>query len=258
MLRAIEVKAGSPRALQAFPPGSSTAAPFNLAYRLGKIRDLGCLHGTWLDFGCADGFYTTGLTRYGASSAIGVDVIGDRVAEARLKQAGQRNVEFHLVASSSLPFQDATFDGVLLNEVLEHVYSEDDVLKELLRVLRPGGSLIIMSPNRWFPFEGHGGHIGSLQLRWPVPFLPWLPGRIGQRFMHARNYWPHELRELVRKHGFAITAVDFVWPVFEIHPWLPAAVVRRYQKIIPFLERLPGIRRFGVSVFVAARKPDVL
>jgi len=43
--------------------------------------------------------------------------------------------------------------------------------------------------------------------------------------------------------------------VLEVHAWLPPGAIRKYQTLIPRLEKIPFIRRFGVSVFVAARKP---
>jgi SAM-dependent methyltransferase len=245
----------SARIVQSFPPGASTAAPFNVSYRLGKIKQLGLLKGKWLDYGCAEGGYTSALTEFGANSAIGVDVIEDRITEARRQNGNTAKTEFIYADSDRIPLPDATFDGVLVNEVLEHVTSEASTLSEIFRVLRPGGFLIVMSPNRWFPFEGHGGHIRDLQLPWPVPFLPWLPKNFGQRFMFARNYWPNELRDLIKSEGFTIRALDFVWPVFEVYRWFPASFIKRYQKFIPILEKIPILRRFGVSVFVAAQKP---
>jgi SAM-dependent methyltransferase len=243
------------RVIRAFPPGTSTAAPVNLAYRLGKIQKLRVLSGKWLDCGCAEGSYTVGLTNFGAETAVGADVIEDRVTEAKEKAKGQSNVEFVHISTEVLPFADSVFDGVLMNEVLEHVSDENKVLSEIFRVLRPNGCLVVMSPNRWFPFEGHGGHIGRIQLPWPVPLLPWLPSKFALRFMHARNYWPYELADLIRAQGFVIQTTEFVWPVFEIHAWLPSALIRRYQTSIPTLEKIPVLRRFGVSVFVMAKKP---
>ncbi|WBK00988.1 class I SAM-dependent methyltransferase [Methylocystis parvus] len=238
-----------------FPPGASTAAPLNLTYRIGKIEALGPVKGRWLDYGCADGSYTSALVERGASRADGVDVVAERIEEARNRFQDSGSLTFQHVPVDHLPFEDDMFDGALVNEVLEHVRDEMTSLAEILRVLRPGGRLIVMSPNRWFPFEGHGGHIGEIQLPWPVPFLPWLPSSVGQRFMHARNYWPGELRDLVEAAGFIIEQADFVWPVLEVHAWLPAGAIKRYQALIPLLERAPFIRRFGVSVFIAARKP---
>ena len=73
--------------------------------------------------------------------------------------------------------------------------------------------------------------------------------------MNARNYWPYELQDLVSKEQFSISVVDFVWPVLE-YRWLPESLIRLYQKAIPKLEKIPAIRRLGVSVFLVAQKRE--
>ncbi len=245
---------GRNRIIQHFEPGCSTAVPSNVTYRLAKIRDLGLLKGEWLDCGCADGGYTVALVDLGAARAVGVDALEERIVLAHERERSHPAVRFLHASAEALPFNEASFDGVLLNEVLEHVADEVQTLREIHRVLRPGGHLIVMSPNRWFPFEGHGMHIGQHLFWFPVPLLPWLPSRISQRFMHARNYWPHELRDVVRNEGFVIRTAGFVWPVFEVYPWLPYPVIHQYRKLVPVLERAPFIRRFGVSIFIVAQK----
>jgi SAM-dependent methyltransferase len=248
---------GNPRrTVQAFEAGDSTAVPSNVAYRLAKLRDLGILRGRWLDCGCADGGYTAALVEQGATEAVGVDPDEERISRARKRGRDRSAVQFLCASAEALPFPDATFDGVLLNEVLEHVRDEVRTLGELRRVLRPGGYLAIMSPNRWFPFEGHGMRIGRITVNVPVPFLPWIPHVIARHVLRARNYWPHELRDLVRSQGFTIRQAGFVLPIFEVYPWLPAPVIRQYRRLVPVLERTPLLRRFGVSNLVVAQKQD--
>lgn len=242
------------RLVQHFYPGESTAASLNVQYRLGRIRELGLLKGEWLDYGCADGGYTVAMADLGAAKVVGVDVIEDRITEARQREGLSEAVQFFPINDETLPFADASFDGVWMNEVFEHVLDEMQTLREVHRVLRPGGHLVLISPNRWFPFEGHGMHVGTHNFWQPVPILPWLPPLIGQRFMHARNYWPSELRKIVRDAGFRLHTKAFIWPVLEVHPWLPAPLIRRYQKLIPVFDRMPAIRCFGVSNFIIGEK----
>ena len=225
-----------------------------MAYRLGKIRARGILHGSWLDCGCAVGGYTLALAKWGAERVVGIDVEPERLREAQARETDSANVTFRYVASDDLPFPDASFDAVLLNEVLEHVADEGHTLREIRRVLREGGHLVLMGPNRWFPFEGHGMRIGDRKINVPVPILPWIPAVIAQPFMRARNYWPHEMQHLVRGAGFEILETSVVFPVFERWPWLPAPVIIWYRRLVPVLERAPIVRRFGVSTFILARK----
>ncbi|GAC1407924.1 MAG: hypothetical protein NVSMB52_21030 [Chloroflexota bacterium] len=242
------------RIVAQFEPGCSTAAPSNRNYRLGKLRDYGVLRGRWLDCGAAEGGYTVMLPQMGADSAVGVDPEEARISEARRLHGGNNRVEFHCASAEALPFTDASFDGVFLNEVLEHVRDEAQTLQELWRVLKQGGYLVVMTPNRGFPFEGHGMRVNGRDINVPIPFLPWVPNSIAQPYMRARNYLPHELQRLVCEAGFVIRRTGFLFPMFEVYRWLPAPIVRHYRALIPLLERSPLIQRLGNSACVVAQK----
>jgi SAM-dependent methyltransferase len=238
------VPVGKPR------PGQSTATPANVSYRVGRIAPY--LSGRWLDFGCADGGYVAALLRNGASTVVGVDV-----SECRIKNANARNIPnacFQVFNGARLDFEDSSFDGAFVNEVLEHVVDEQESLREIHRVLRPGGHLTLMSPNRWFPIEGHDVLIGKVTLG-PAPLIPWLPEPLTRKWTKARNYWPHQLVGHVRDAGFTVQEVGFIWPVFEVYPWLPERVILSYRKWMPRLSNTPGLRRFGLSTLVVATKP---
>jgi SAM-dependent methyltransferase len=230
-------------------PGESTAYEQNVLYRTGKISEYA--RGHWLDYGCADGGYAAGLLHVGAHHVTGVDVDPDRVAAAVAR--GLEHAEFETIDGDRLPFEDDTFDGAFVNEVMEHVQDESAVLHELRRVLRPDGLLVVMSPNRWFPFEGHGIQVGKWKSRRPTPLVPWLPRRVSQPMMEARNYWPHELEDLVRSAGFTLVRTGFVWPVFERYDWLPERVGNWYRDRVTRFDEVPALRRLGVSTMIVAR-----
>lgn len=235
--------------------GCSTASPVNLDYRLGKLAERGLLRGDWLDCGCASGEYAAAMVRYGVDRVVGIDVEEARISQAREKYGNIRNAWFCTASSEAMPFPDGAFDGVLLNEVLEHVRDEACTLREIYRVLRPGGHLALMSPNRWFPFEGHVIAIGAWSVPAPIPLLPWLPRKLSQPVMVARNYWPNELRDLVLRCGFEVVCSRSIFPTLEIYRWLPARIARRYRRAVPLIERTPLINRFGVSTFILAARP---
>ena len=231
-------------------PGNSTARPLNVSYRIGRIANL--VEGRWLDLGCADGGYAAELLQQGATEVIGVDTEQERVAQAEARNLP--HASFQVAYGENLPFPEGHFDGVFLNEVFEHVTDEKATMREVARVLAPGGRLVLISPNRWFPFEGHGMRTSFFVVGFPVPLLPWLPKSLASRWMMARNYWPSQLVDHVKAAGLTVESCGFIWPVLEIYPWLPKYLRDTYQAHIRFFDRTPGLRRFGVSTMVVARR----
>jgi len=64
---------------------------------------------------------------------------------------------FVLGDAQALPFKGAVFDLISLISVIEHVEEQEQVVYEVFRALKPGGSLVIQIPNRYFPIELHSG-----------------------------------------------------------------------------------------------------
>jgi SAM-dependent methyltransferase len=232
-------------------PGAATATPRNVEYRISRVAKY--LSGRWLDYGCAEGGYARALLANGADQVVGVDVLEDRVADAR--QAGIPNTVFEAFDGFRLSFADCSFDGAFVNEVYEHVADEQTALKELFRVLRPGGYLVLISPNRWFPIEGHAVRLMGKSSSKPMVGIPWLPERLTRPFTEARNYWPRQLTRHIADTGFAILEVGFIWPVMEQYPWLPPRIMKIYQSHFRRWDRTIGLRRFGVSTMVVGVKP---
>jgi SAM-dependent methyltransferase len=232
--------------------GEATATPLNVTYRIDRISRY--LSGSWLDFGCADGGYDAEILTRGAEAVTGVDVEESRIVAA--KRRAIPNTEYLTFDGHTLPFGDNQFDGTFMNEVFEHVTDERRALSEIRRVLKPGGCLALISPNRWFPVEGHNVTIGPKTIC-PAPLIPWLPERLTHNWTAARNYWPRQLERQVSAAGFAIKEIGFVWPVLETYPWLPPKGIDWYQRNFRTWDHVPGLRRFGVSTMVIGVKPAI-
>ena len=96
-----------------------------------------------LDVGCLEGSYTRMYAdRVGTESIHGVDI--SLLDEARAK--GIDVIEFDLNSGEKLPHADSEFDVVVCIESLEHIYPTDFMLREIHRVLKPGGTAIIDVP----------------------------------------------------------------------------------------------------------------
>ena len=84
---------------------------------------------------------------------LGHDVVVVDLDQERIK-FGKRSVQALFVRADGyrLPFADATFDEVVLEEILEHLEDQKAFISEAYRVLRPAGRIILSTPNRW-PFR---------------------------------------------------------------------------------------------------------
>jgi arsenite methyltransferase len=98
-----------------------------------------------LDAGCGPGFYVAEtLERVGPQGSVaGVDASAAMLAAAARRCEGHGNVSFHEGDVTALPVPDADFDRALSVQVLEYVTDIPAALGELLRVLRPGGRLLV-------------------------------------------------------------------------------------------------------------------
>jgi len=99
-----------------------------------------------LDCACGEG-YGSRLLATGAASVTGLDIDADTVEHARRRYAGD-GVRFECASALALPFGDACFDAVVSFETLEHLAEHDQLLAEFRRVLRPGGFVLLSSPDR--------------------------------------------------------------------------------------------------------------
>jgi 2-polyprenyl-3-methyl-5-hydroxy-6-metoxy-1,4-benzoquinol methylase len=137
------------------------------------LADLDLAGRTLLDAGCGTGLFSARAVQRGAS-VTSIDV-GDRLLARVAAKCESTRVVGRLEA---LPFADASFDVVLSTEVVEHLPRPIDGIRELVRVLRPGGRLVVTTPNRaWHaavrvanalrlrPYEGLEHWVGFAQLR---------------------------------------------------------------------------------------------
>ncbi len=131
-----------------------------------------------LDFGCGDGASVYAYRRAG-SAAFGVDIddlAGD--VRQRLIQDGLADAHEQVFAqldldNFSLPFPDEWFDFVFSDQVFEHVQNYPESIREISRVLKPGGASLHIFPARWRPIETHVlvPFAGVVQAHWYL--LPW-------------------------------------------------------------------------------------
>jgi SAM-dependent methyltransferase len=207
-----------------------------------------------LDLGCGVGEYVRAFAREGAR-AIGCDVDLPRLREARIRGA----TTVLAAAGESLPFKTASLDLVVLNEVIEHVQNDRATMREVGRVLAPGGICVIFAPNRLFPFETHGIYLTSRgQRRYVfgnIPLVNWLPDASSDRLVpHARVYTRRTLDAAVMGSGLEIVVRDHVFPGFDNIASRLGAPGRLLRTLMHTLEEGP-LRSFGISHVYILRQP---
>jgi SAM-dependent methyltransferase len=88
-----------------------------------------------------------------------------RAALSRLVRHGGLATQ---ATAEALPFPDAAFDLVMAMDIIEHAVDDEPVFRELARVLRPGGALVLSSPlhpDKWTSFDDVVGHLRRYQPR---------------------------------------------------------------------------------------------
>ncbi len=105
---------------------------------------------TALDVGCGSGVYTEELLRLGYATT-GMDLSGEMIEACRRRFNGLTNIApaVHLVIGDieHLPFDDASFDLVLCIGVLGYLIEDEQAVRELARVIKPGGYVVVNVTN---------------------------------------------------------------------------------------------------------------
>ena len=111
--------------------------------------------GVLLDVGCGEGRHIFGVMQdYPLMKCIGIDMDHEsiKIAEegyAYFKSISHAGAEFLKGSAYNIPFPDNFFDLVICSEVLEHLHEYNDAVKEMHRVLKPGGKLYASVPASW-------------------------------------------------------------------------------------------------------------
>lgn len=127
-----------------------------------------------LDLGCNDGALTAGLAALGALEVIGVDV--DAQAIARAAAHSSPSVTFRVSSIDRIPLPDASIDTVISYDVFEHVEKPAALARELARVVRKDGAVLIGTWSWCHPFAPH---------LWSVMPVPWAHFLVSERTLLA-------------------------------------------------------------------------
>jgi SAM-dependent methyltransferase len=222
-----------------------------------------------LDLGTGFGRHAFETARCGAH-VVAADLATDEVATTRatfsaMAEAGELTDEVHTLVLRAdalrLPFEDGAFDRIITSEVLEHIPDDHGALRELFRVLRPGGRLAVTVPAEL-----------PERICWALNDAYHAPKAPGG---HVRIYGRTELELELGHAGFRVVGGHRAHALHSAYWWLKCAVglendtnpaVRAYHRLLTWdITRAPALTRtterllnpvLGKSLVLYADRPE--
>ena len=206
---------------------------------LGSSRDIDGR--TVLEIGCGRGEFACWLSSLSPPPrevvAADFSCAALEKGQAVAKERGLRNISWEKADIQALPFANNRFDTVISCETIEHVPNPRLAIRELARVLKPGGRLILTTPNYFGPFGLYRAYLRCAGRRYteagqPINKFVMLP---------LTRLW-------ARQSGLKVLAVDSVGIPFFI-PGRPPVALRLPESLRWFW------RWFGLQSCIIAEKP---
>jgi ubiquinone/menaquinone biosynthesis C-methylase UbiE len=170
-----------------------------------------------LDLGCGTGATLSMLGGFGRACGLDASPEALRFCRARGGLSLVRGL------AGDLPFRDASFDAVVALDLLEHVGEDGNVLREMCRVTRPGGRVVLTVP--------------ALAILWSAH---------DEALHHQRRYGARDLGERVRGAGFSVEKLSFA--MFFL--FLPILLCRLYERVLGQRDREPETSLVRVPAFL--------
>jgi len=187
--------------------------------------------GTMLDLGCGEGRHIFGLMeKFPDLKCIGLDPHIESLDKAFeglkfLESISNTKTNFLSGSAYSLPFSDDSFDLVVCSEVLEHLHDYKDAIKEINRVLKPGGQFLASVPAEfpekicWLLSEAYQNQPGG----------------------HLRIFKKNELIKEIAEHNFSFESSQRFHSIHSAYWWLRCLfwksqesniIIKGYKKIL--------------------------
>jgi SAM-dependent methyltransferase len=208
------------------------------------------IKGRVLDNGCGVGRYMQHLVPY-AGSITGLEFDFERAQQANVNSAQIINA-----AGESLPFPSASFDVILSHEVLEHVANDHRSIQEMVRVLKPGGVIVLFVPNLGYPFETHGVYWRGHYHFGNIPLVHYLPVAWRQRLTpHVRSYSISDLSGLLVGLPVQVIEKRIIFGGYDNLIYRYGFFGRLLRALLHGLEKTP-LKTLGLSHFWVVQKGD--
>ncbi len=234
---------------------ANTFAKYELFLRQARVG--GCI----LDVGSGAGQVVNRLAQFG------YDAHGVEVSVSSLAVAKRGKGTFHEVAGNRLPFPNDRFDAVGSFTVLEHIEDPAQSLREMIRVTKPGGIIVVACPN-FLRVVGLSSHHyrtrgivnkfrNALTLLAKGALLLLRPHRLQFKKMMPvvadREFQPDDDAIIVTNP----IDVRGIWKTHDIEPVYHSSLLYQTSPLLETISRLPVIRTVTGGVFLVGRKTSV-
>ena len=206
------------------------------------------INGLILENGCGVGMYVEKLTNLGGR-VIGLEYDFERTVEARINSDKIINA-----AGEFIPLPSSTFDLILSHEVIEHVQDDRAAIREMVRVLKPGGRVVIFCPNRGYPYETHGifwkgkYHFGNKL------FINYLPRAWRNKLApHVRVYSSSDMQKLFEGLNVKFIERTVIFGAYDNIIARFSMFGKFLRAVLQFLESTP-LKGLGLSHFWVVEK----
>lgn len=187
-----------------------------------------------LEIGCGTSLFTEKVFNVTQSNITAIDISDDLLQRAKQKLP---NVTFLQEDAMNMSFADNTFDSVWGSSVLHHLDIEQ-ALKEIYRVLKPGGPIVFAEPNMLNP---------QIFIQKNVSFIKRWMGDSPDETAFVR--W--KLKKTLKKIGFKDIKI---FPYDFLHPAIPPKMIKFIRKMGLIFEKTPIIKEIAGSLIIYAKK----
>ncbi|MEO0312404.1 MAG: hypothetical protein RIQ89_2061 [Bacteroidota bacterium] len=184
-----------------------------------------------LDVGCGLA-YGTALMAADANTITGLDYDGDTIAHNEERYQAIKNLNFKQGTIPPIPFDDNSFDVITSFQFIEHIALQKEFLAECMRVLKPGGNLLVTTPNAKMSLARNPFHVHEYtfdEMRSQITTMCKQYQLKGLQGNETVNKYYLENGKWVRK--------ILKWDVLGLHKILPAKVLAWPYNVITSLMR---------------------
>jgi len=191
-----------------------------------------------LDIGCGDGIWYLELRKRG------IDVIGIDTSSYDLNKLRERAEVLKLrpeaieASAQEMPFENNTFDKVYSISTFEHIKDDKRVFKEVARVLKPKGFLVISIPMKEVPL------LTKVAVKLPKPIKRMFYNELvidaknsedylnnfNEYYFHYRNYTMEDIKERAEKYGFVIEEKSYNCRFFGSALWSAYHTLKIFER----------------------------